>query len=562
MAYDLQKAKTLQAALAQGLTLIAALDAAGIDINDVTNYVIDSTGTPADNPNYGSVEPPGADLVSDTEYPVVSVVLGGASTVVVQPTKFLDTAQSRALQTQADQFGLQQQIRAAELKAQGKTGAEILNDSVYYELSERKTAAQLAANNAKTPVSGTGAVVVSPTPNNTQTSITAQPGTPATTTQNAADSDQTIALQQANAVEAFPAATSFNTDQPVVPNLSVEFDPETQTFGIWDNAEGRLIETGYSSESAAEQDLRDSGATLIIFDRESRLEAEQQFIASTAEQEAANSAAAILDTARAQAAINERRRQINQGDWRAKLSLAPLANYLYKAASPGILQPLTVTDGVVFPYTPKIDLSYRAMYDTASLTHTNYNNYFYKSSLLDPVNLTATFTAQDTSEANYLLAVIHFFRSVTKMFYGQDPERGAPPPLVFFSGLGEYQFAEHPCLVHQFNYSLPSDVDYIRARSVMDSGVDLQDRRDRQSVSSNTFSAAGQRLKSLGQNIQPGAEPKPPAPVTFGTNSPTYVPTRIDISLILYPVQSRSQVSKQFSLQQYANGDLLKGGFW
>jgi hypothetical protein len=96
----------------------------------------------------------------------------------------------------------------------------------------------------------------------------------------------------------------------------------------------------------------------------------------------------------------------------------------------------------------------------------------------------------------------------------------------------------------------------------MDSGVDLQDRRDRQSVSSNTFSAAWQRLKSLGQNIQPGAEPKPPAPPTFGTKSPTYVPTRIDISLILYPVQSRSQVSKQFSLQQYANGDLLKGGFW
>ena len=340
------------------------------------------------------------------------------------------------------------------------------------------------------------------------------------------------------------------------------FDPETQTYAIWDNNEGRYIETGYNSESAAEQDLRDRGATLIIFDRESRLEAEQQFIASTAEQEAANSAAATLDTARTQAAINERRRQVNQGDWRVRLRLAPLANYLYKAEFPGILQPLTITDGVIFPYTPKIDLSYRAMYDTASLTHTNYNNYFYKSSLLDPVNLTATFTAQDTAEANYLLAVIHFFRSVTKMFYGQDPERGAPPPLVFFSGLGEYQFAEHPCLVHQFNYSLPSDVDYIRARSVMDSGVDLQNRRDRQSVSSNTFSAALQRLRSLGQNIQPGAEPKPPAPPTLGTDSPTYVPTRIDISLILYPVQSRSQVSKQFSLQQYANGDLLKGGFW
>jgi hypothetical protein len=76
-----------------------------------------------------------------------------------------------------------------------------------------------------------------------------------------------------------------------------------------------------------------------------------------------------------------------------------------------------------------------------------------------------TFTAQDTGEANYLLAVITFFKSVTKMFYGQDAERGAPPPLVYLSGLGEYQFNEHPCVVSQFNYNLPSDADYIRAGS-------------------------------------------------------------------------------------------------
>jgi hypothetical protein len=217
---------------------------------------------------------------------------------------------------------------------------------------------------------------------------------------------------------------------------------------------------------------------------------------------------------------------------------------------------------VIFPYTPKIDLSYRAMYDTASLTHANYNSYFYKGSMLDPVNVTATFTAQDTAEANYLLAVIHFFRSITKMFYGQDPLRGAPPPLVFFTGLGEYQFFNHPCVVHQFNYSLPSDVDYIRANSIMDPGTNLQNRRTRSSVATTPLDFAIKRLRSLGQGINVGAQPKPPAPPTLGQNSPTYVPTRIDISLILYPIQSRSQVSQQFSLEQYANGDLLKGGFW
>jgi hypothetical protein len=282
----------------------------------------------------------------------------------------------------------------------------------------------------------------------------------------------------------------------------------------------------------------------------------------TAQNDEAAAEQAALEAARAQQALNERRRQANQGDWRVKLRLAPLADYLYNAADPGILEPLKVTDGVIFPYTPKIDLSYRAMYDIASLTHANYNSYFYKNSLLDPVNITATFTAQDTAEANYLLAVIHFFRSVTKMFYGQDAQRGAPPPLVFFTGLGEYQFAEHPCLVHQFNYSLPSDVDYIRARSIMDPGTDLQNRRTRSSVATTPLNYALKRLASLGQGINQGAVDRPPPPPTLGRNSPTYVPTRIDISLILYPVQSRSQVSRQFSLQKYANGDLLKGGFW
>jgi hypothetical protein len=78
----------------------------------------------------------------------------------------------------------------------------------------------------------------------------------------------------------------------------------------------------------------------------------------------------------------------------------------------------------------------------------------------------AQFTAQNTNEANYLLAVIHFFRSVTKMFYGSsDPNRGSPPPLVFLTGLGSYQFAQHPCVVSSFTYNLPDGVDYIRAWS-------------------------------------------------------------------------------------------------
>lgn len=284
-------------------------------------------------------------------------------------------------------------------------------------------------------------------------------------------------------------------------------------------------------------------------------------------QEVAAQQQAILANARAQAALREQRRQANEGDWRVKLRLAPGSTYLYRAddgsgRAAGILQPLAVTDGVIFPYTPQINTSYKATYNSYDLTHSNYRGYFYQGSSVEEINITATFTAQDTAEANYLLAVIHFFRSITKMFYGQDAQRGAPPPLVFLQGLGQYQFNLHPCVVSQFNYNLPNDVDYIRAGSPNQLNTNLLQKRDRQSqtVSFNPFQAVGKRLEAV--KAARGGINTPPPPPTLGTNRPTYVPTKIDMTIVLLPVQSREQVSKQFSLKQYANGDLLKGGFW
>ena len=273
---------------------------------------------------------------------------------------------------------------------------------------------------------------------------------------------------------------------------------------------------------------------------------------------------ATLDRARQQATLQQQRKQANDGDWRVKLRLAPGAQYLYRAAQPGILQPLAVTDGVVFPYTPSIQTAYKANYSNYNLTHSNYRGYFYQGSSVEDIQITGKFTAQDSNEANYLLAVIHFFRSITKMFYGQDAQRGAPPPLVFLQGLGEYQFNLAPCVVAQFNYTLPDSVDYIRAGSPNINGTNLLQRRNRQDLPTNTFSSAWSRIQNVlgAQGIRKGAIPAPPAPPTLGTNRPTYVPTAMEISITLHPIQSRSQVSKQFSLQQYANGDLLKGGFW
>ena len=248
------------------------------------------------------------------------------------------------------------------------------------------------------------------------------------------------------------------------------------------------------------------------------------------------------------------------GDWRVRLKLAPSAKYLYKADDPGILLPLKQSDGVIFPYTPQVSVAYAAHYDPTELTHSNYKIFQYKNSSVDQISITCDFTAQDTFEANYLLAVIHFFRSVTKMFYGQDqnPNNGTPPPLCYLTGLGAFQFDNHPIAITGFTYSLPNDVDYIRAGSATNNaGVNLSSYESK----SDPKSAAAARL--FNSNLQPGAVTAPPvfafANGNAGTRQPTYVPTKMSISIQASPIVTRNDISNIFSLKKYATGELLQG---
>ena len=247
------------------------------------------------------------------------------------------------------------------------------------------------------------------------------------------------------------------------------------------------------------------------------------------------------------------------GDWRVRLSLAPGANYLYKSTSPpGILLPLRETDGVIFPYTPNIQVSYAAHYDPAELTHSNYKIFQYKNSSVDNITITCEFTAQDTAEANYLLAVIHFFKSVTKMFYGQDgnPFRGTPPPLCYLTGLGQFQFDQHPLAITGFNYTLPTDVDYIRSSST---GTTVAGGATPSGGTDPYPDAQSRRMAAAAVNV--AAAPSPPSfNFTAATNTQsTYVPTKMQISITAIPIVSRADISKEFSLTKYATGALLQG---
>jgi hypothetical protein len=244
-------------------------------------------------------------------------------------------------------------------------------------------------------------------------------------------------------------------------------------------------------------------------------------------------------------------------DWRARLSLAPNANYLYKVpkGQAGILAPLQATDGVIFPYTPGISVTYSAGYDPSDLIHSNYKVYQYKGSSVDTVSITADFTAQDTTEANYLLAVIHFFRSVTKMFYGQDqnPNNGVPPPLCYLSGFGAYTFDAHPLVVTNFTYATPTEVDYIRAGSQTNQpGVNVA----QQNSIVNSF------VPSVLRTAINGLAPKLP---NFSTQNSminseaTYIPTKLQLQITCIPIVTRNDISNKFSLKEYATGALLRG---
>lgn len=252
-----------------------------------------------------------------------------------------------------------------------------------------------------------------------------------------------------------------------------------------------------------------------------------------------------------------------RNDWRVRLALSPDCNYLYRDPEATILSPLSTreqgTDGVIFPYTPQISVSYTATYNPADLVHTNYKVQQYNSSSVETATITADFTAQDAYEARYLLAVIHFFRSVTKMFYGKDsdPRAGTPPPLCYLFGMGSYQFSAHPLAVTAFTYNLPADVDYIKTTAPSLAGVEQQ--------SANY----GNPNNNLPSNIAPGGRP---AKTNFSYNPqqqvPTYVPTHIQLIIGCIPIMSRNQVSNYFSVKDYATGKLydgtnrLGGGMW
>lgn len=387
-----------------------------------------------------------------------------------------------------------------------------------------------------------------------------------------------------NAQRAAAAATATDTPVPAAPSPPPPVAPESNPSpvppreeeqnsvvvtplrapaSIADEFDG-IDQQVSDNETAAltePPDLTDADANIAAFEEQSRQEAEERVNEFYAENEA-TSIAGSVDQVRSSGVVQAQRNARQQEDWRVKLQLAPQANYLYNdpAIKQGdLLYPLKATNGVVFPYTPQISTSYRANYDPSDLAHTNYKQYFYKNSSVDDIQITAEFTAQDTTEALYVLAMIHFFRSVTKMFYGQDenPRAGTPPPLCYIFGYGQYQFSDHPLLITSFQYSLPNDVHYIRAGSTTQwAGQNVAAYVPK--TTGNSPSA--NRLFSSGLTAG-GISPEPQF-ASLSNSQASYVPTKLQVTLNAVPIVTRGNIANNFSVKKYASGELFKKGIW
>lgn len=171
----------------------------------------------------------------------------------------------------------------------------------------------------------------------------------------------------------------------------------------------------------------------------------------------------------------------------------------------GPAKALQVDGGVVFPFTPQIVVQSRANYGAMAPTHNNYAFYSYQNSQLDPISIVGTFSAQNESDAKYVLGTLHALRAITKMDFGASSNAGAPPPVCRLDGYGDYQFNNLPVVIGSFFYTLNEDVDYIQA----------------------------------------------------GTESKTRVPTRTEITIECYPAFSRRDVAA-FSIEKFVSGELTK----
>lgn len=158
-------------------------------------------------------------------------------------------------------------------------------------------------------------------------------------------------------------------------------------------------------------------------------------------------------------------------DKRVRIAMLPGSPAIfYKDAGNALLYNyLGATNGVLFPFQPKVDISFSANYQAQKVTQSNFTFYSYENSELKPFDLTCDFPVRNPFEGQYVIAAIIFLRSLTMMFTGVDNSianntfnlAGSPPLVVSLQGMGFGGLDYIPIVVTNVTTSYRDDVDYV-----------------------------------------------------------------------------------------------------
>jgi hypothetical protein len=192
---------------------------------------------------------------------------------------------------------------------------------------------------------------------------------------------------------------------------------------------------------------------------------------------------------------------IPDNDWRVRI------NCSWSFFNSPLFNVLKDTGGVVWPYLPSITLATKANYNTVDPVHNNFPFQAYKNSQVDDITITGEFSAETERDALYWIAATTFFKTATKMFYGNSMYQGNPPIVCQLNGYGSSVFNNVPVVIKSFQVDFKDDVNYVKCQ------------------------------------LEPLAKP-------------SWVPVLSTITVVVSPIYNRS-LMRQFSLQDFAAGNTV-----
>ena len=179
---------------------------------------------------------------------------------------------------------------------------------------------------------------------------------------------------------------------------------------------------------------------------------------------------------------------------------------------------------------------------------------------------------EDPTQGLYWIAAVHYLRSLTKMFTGNDPKAGNPPPIIFLNGYGNYVFKNVPCVVTSFSTTLNKDCDYIGVNVVGSAAGEVEGIAEGiGGLAGAVGGALGGSIPGLSgitnavSNIAGGIGQVAGLLGTFGiggtaSGGVSHVPTKSEFVIKLQPIYSRNSV-RNFSLDRFVAGGYLNNSF-